>query len=93
MSRTRIRDLNDAFRRSFSGGRIMLTEGVAGLPAADQATVLETVSTFADFTSDNDPHGSTILARSSTPASATSGRSTPTTWRSRAISPTPAIPL
>lgn len=28
----RIRDLNDAFRRTFSGGRIMMTCGVAELP-------------------------------------------------------------
>ena len=53
----RIRDLNDAFRQNFSGGRIMLTEGITALESDVQAMVLRKVATFDAFTPDNDPHG------------------------------------
>ena len=58
MSQTdRIRDLNDAFRRTFTGGRVVITRGIAALPATDQATILEKVRTHAAFEPENDPHG------------------------------------
>jgi hypothetical protein len=53
----RIRELNDAFRRSFVGGRIMLTAGVNALPEIDKVAVLAMVRGFDDFSPDNDPHG------------------------------------
>ena len=53
---TTIRELNDAFRRSFSGGKVMMTAGVAALPEANQAEVFERVRSFDAFTPDNDPH-------------------------------------
>ena len=53
----RIRELNDAFRMTFAGGRVMLTDGVDALSEDDKAAVLSKVRTFADFNSDNDPHG------------------------------------
>ena len=53
----RIRDLNDAFRRSFHGGRVLLTEGVAGLESDVQAMAIRKVATFGAFDQDNDPHG------------------------------------
>ena len=40
---SRIRELNDAFRRTFSGGRVVVTRGIAALPAAEQATILHRV--------------------------------------------------
>ena len=52
-----IRDLNDAFRRSFTGGRVMQTSGVMELPSDVRAKVVWSVSTFDAFTADNDPHG------------------------------------
>jgi hypothetical protein len=52
----RIRELNDAFRKTFVGGRVMLTAGVNALPDADKATVLSKVRTFDAFNGDNDPH-------------------------------------
>jgi hypothetical protein len=53
----RIRELNDALRITFTGGKIMLPAGVDALPPEEKAAVLSKVRTFADFSSDNDPHG------------------------------------
>ena len=53
----RIRALNDAFRTSFSGGRVLLSASVAELPACVKAEALHQVASFRDFTPDNDPHG------------------------------------
>jgi hypothetical protein len=52
----RIRELNDSLRTTFTGGRIMLSTGVAALSQADQAAVLEKVRTFDAFDYGNDPH-------------------------------------
>ena len=57
-STLRIRALNDAFRRSLSGGGTrLMTAGIAALPAPDQAAILAKVMRHDDFTEDNDPHG------------------------------------
>ena len=48
--------LNDAFRRSFSGGKVMMTAGVDALPHMVKAAVLQKVAAFNEFTEDNDPH-------------------------------------
>jgi hypothetical protein len=53
----RIRDLNDAFRQSFGGGKVMLTQGVNGLSDSDKTALLAKVRTFSDFNRDNDPRG------------------------------------
>jgi hypothetical protein len=53
----RIRRLNDAFRQTFIGGRVMLTAGVNALPEADKAALLDKVRTFQRFNGDNDPWG------------------------------------
>ena len=47
--------LNDAFRTSFSGGRILMTAGVDALPDMVKAAALQQVATFGDFTDENDP--------------------------------------
>ena len=57
MTAGRIRDLNDAFRRSFTGGRIMTTVGVAAMTEEQRAEMFARVRTFEAFTRDNDPHG------------------------------------
>ncbi len=51
------RDLNDAFRMTFIGGRVMITRGISGLPFPVRESVLARVRSFDDFTPDNDPHG------------------------------------
>jgi Protein of unknown function (DUF3768) len=56
MSADRIRELNDAFRSTFSGGKLMMTPGVDELPDCVKADALVKVATFSEFTSDNDPH-------------------------------------
>lgn len=52
----RIRELNDVLRTKFSGGRIMMSAGVAALGEADQAAVLQKVRAFDAFDDGNDPH-------------------------------------
>jgi Protein of unknown function (DUF3768) len=53
----RIRELNDAFRQTFIGGRVMFTSGVDALTDTDKAAVLDKVRTFDAFNEDNDPYG------------------------------------
>ena len=53
----RIRALNDAFRRTFVGGAVMITAGVEAMPRDQRRVLLEKVRTFDAFTDDNDPHG------------------------------------
>jgi Protein of unknown function (DUF3768) len=53
----RIRVLNDNFRWTFVGGRIVMTAAVAALPMTVKARALMRVQSFTDFTADNDPHG------------------------------------
>lgn len=52
-----IRDKNDAFRKSFSGGRILLTPGVTNLNDQQRRAVILAVQAFDDFSPDNDPYG------------------------------------
>lgn len=49
-----IRQLNDAFRATFQGGRVLITRGVADRPDLDD--ILEQVRTFDRFTARDDPH-------------------------------------
>ena len=53
----RIRELNDAFRQMFTGGKVVMTDGVAALPESDLTQLLERVRRFDEFTNDNDPYG------------------------------------
>jgi hypothetical protein len=53
----RIRQLNDELRQTFSGGKVVMTDGVAAIPEGDLAQLLERVRRFGEFTKDNDPHG------------------------------------
>jgi hypothetical protein len=53
----RIRELNDRFRCTFQGGRVMLTSGVANLDVVTKAHVLAAIKNFSSFDEGNDPHG------------------------------------
>ena len=55
--RRRIRQLNDALRRSGEGGRVLVTASIATLPPDQQAAILAAVAGFAAFDDDNDPYG------------------------------------
>lgn len=57
MNIEKIKQLNDAFRKSFSGGRVVLTCGIASLPLVQQNEVINKVKKFNDFTEDHDPYG------------------------------------
>jgi hypothetical protein len=52
-----IQALNDAFRRSLRGGRVVTTRGVAALGAEHVVRLLARVQAFDIFTADNDPWG------------------------------------
>lgn len=56
LSKERIRDLNDAFRTSFRGGRVVVTPSISEMEPVDQVAILEAVQNFKTFNEDNDPH-------------------------------------
>ena len=53
----RIRSLNDAFRTTLTGGRVMFTRGVAALGQEVQRQIIEALRRYDDFDADNDPYG------------------------------------
>jgi len=53
----RIRALNDALRQTLTGGRAVLTPGVAALGQAAVARIIKTIAVFDDFCAANDPYG------------------------------------
>ncbi len=52
----RIRSLNDAFRKTFTGGRAVITPGIAALGPEAVTRIIQTVAVFDDFCHANDPH-------------------------------------
>lgn len=52
----KIAQLNDNLRRTFAGGKVMMTAAINGLDPDTMAEVLSTVRTFDKFDGDNDPH-------------------------------------
>lgn len=54
---TDIKTLNDNFRKTFTGGQVLLTAGIDSLPTDDVANIMLLVQNFNDFTPDNDPYG------------------------------------
>ena len=51
-----VRQLNDNFRQTFTGGTVMLTASIAMLGDARQAEIMAAVRNFTDFKEENDPH-------------------------------------
>jgi hypothetical protein len=49
--------LNDTFRRSFTGGRVVETPAVVALDVADRIALRLAVRVFKDFDAADDPHG------------------------------------
>ena len=54
---TDIKTLNDNFRKTFTGGQVLLTAGINAKPTNDVANILSMVRDFNKFTPDNDPYG------------------------------------
>jgi hypothetical protein len=50
----KIRELNDQFRRTMTGGRVVVTNGIAN--RSDLPQIIENVRHFTDFDSGNDPY-------------------------------------
>lgn len=57
MTKKIIKELNDNFRKSFLGGRVMITQKVQMLSAEAQRELFDRVKQFNDFTKENDPYG------------------------------------
>lgn len=53
----RIAVLNDRFRQTYWGGKVMTTSGVNELTDDTRAAVFTAVMQYDDFTEDNDPYG------------------------------------
>ena len=53
---TDIKTLNDNFRKTFIGGRIMLTLGINTKPSNEIAEIIRKVKQFNNFTTANDPY-------------------------------------
>ena len=60
---SKIRDLNDQFRKTGRGGRIMLTQGIQALGQQVVMEILAKVRAFDTFTKDNDPYGEHDFAK------------------------------
>lgn len=53
----KIRELNDNLRQNFTGGRVLITRGVAELPTDKQLEIMQKVQSFNNFNASNDPYG------------------------------------
>jgi len=53
----RVRTLNDRFRQSGAGGRMLMTAGIAALPRDEQLAIVAAVMAFEAFDPDDDPYG------------------------------------
>ena len=57
MRSEQIRALNDTFRTTLQGGRVLFTQGVLAHGHAFAQEALNAVQAFATFGPENDPHG------------------------------------
>jgi Protein of unknown function (DUF3768) len=57
-----IRALNDALRKTFKGGLVVLSDGIIALEAERQHAILAAVQAFDDFTAHDDPWGEHDMA-------------------------------
>ncbi len=54
---TDIAILNDNFRKTFIGGKVLLTAGIATMNSEDKVNIVSLVQNFDNFTTANDPYG------------------------------------
>lgn len=79
MNIEKIRQLNDSFRKSFNGGRIVITRCVQSLTDDDRNELIKQVQAFDNFTEDNDPYGEHDFGAINFKTIRTSGKSIITT--------------
>jgi hypothetical protein len=53
----RIRALNDQLRLHLTGGKAVMTPGIAALGSEAVRRLIQTIAVFDDFCTANDPHG------------------------------------
>jgi hypothetical protein len=53
----RVRELNDRARQTFTGCRVVITQGIASLDEHVISAILAQVRSYDSFTPDNDPYG------------------------------------
>jgi Protein of unknown function (DUF3768) len=53
----RIRRLNDKLRQTGTGGRVMMTQGIAALPEQSRQRIIDAIRSFDAFDTGNDPYG------------------------------------
>ena len=51
-----IATLNDKFRKSFIGGEVLLSAGIAAMSSEDKANIVSLVQNFDNFTPDNNTY-------------------------------------
>ena len=54
---TDITTLNDNFRKTFTGGQVLLTAGIVAMSSEDKSNIISLVQNFNDFNKGNDPYG------------------------------------
>ncbi len=79
--RARIRQLNDALRRTGQGGHMMVTSGIEALPDDQQAAIAAAVASFDALTKATTRTTSTTLARWRSTACGSCGKSSTSTAR------------
>ena len=52
-----IATLNDNFRKSFIGGEVLLSAGIAAMSSEDKANIVSLIQNFDNFNENNDPYG------------------------------------
>ncbi|GAB5464172.1 DUF3768 domain-containing protein [Hoeflea alexandrii] len=57
ISSNRIQVLNDKFRQTLIGGRVVMTAGVAAMADEDRRALIDRARRFDEFTPENDPYG------------------------------------
>lgn len=51
-----IAELNDQFRQTFKGGKVVYSEGVKALPTMERVKVFSAIKAFSNFNEENDPY-------------------------------------
>jgi hypothetical protein len=59
----KIAALNDAFRTTFRGGRVVMTQGVNALSEVEKVRLFRSVREFNNFELENDPYGERDFGR------------------------------